>query len=385
MCVASYPVAVCTDRGSARATAATRPQEERERPHQRTRYRPHTTPTHAGRQADRHAPTRGEHNPLYRLVTLRIEHSRCCTRLLPVLLRGLLLSTSPLSASLSSSSSSFAMSVSDVAPAVPARAAAVALTKSPSASSPKRSQSPALVEKSEDGRVESSAGEGRWIGAERPLLRTNEDDSATTRAARTSQSANNSPQHGSLQRLQELSGGGECSGGGSPMMSKNYLLQRRQVSDSGGLSAASARSSLLHTVASTSGTVSAADSSAIARPCSEGTDQPHALDAWSHLRDTLAGKHLVVFLDYDGTLTPIVSEPSAAIIDAPQRQRLAALAQQYPVAIVTGRKLDTITNVRNTNKIACAWLQQHACTYASASTGLFACACVFKIRMIASC
>ena len=40
-----------------------------------------------------------------------------------------------------------------------------------------------------------------------------------------------------------------------------------------------------------------------------------------------AGRELAVFLDYDGTLTPIVSRPEEAVLDPSMRQTLQELAR----------------------------------------------------------
>src|SRR5437899_10717352 len=48
---------------------------------------------------------------------------------------------------------------------------------------------------------------------------------------------------------------------------------------------------------------------------------------------------LAVFLDYDGTLTPIVSHPEKALLSDSMRTTLRALAAQVPVAILSGRDL----------------------------------------------
>lgn len=48
-------------------------------------------------------------------------------------------------------------------------------------------------------------------------------------------------------------------------------------------------------------------------------------------------KRPVVFLDYDGTLTPIVSRPELATLAPDMRQAIAMLAERCPVAIVSGR------------------------------------------------
>jgi len=51
---------------------------------------------------------------------------------------------------------------------------------------------------------------------------------------------------------------------------------------------------------------------------------------------------LVVFLDYDGTLTPIVRRPEKARLKAPVRQALSRLARWVPVVIVSGRALSDL-------------------------------------------
>jgi trehalose-phosphatase len=55
----------------------------------------------------------------------------------------------------------------------------------------------------------------------------------------------------------------------------------------------------------------------------------------------IAGRsgRLAIFLDYDGTLTRIVSDPEKALLSDSMRQTLQALAMQVPVAILSGRDL----------------------------------------------
>src|SRR6202040_1965616 len=55
---------------------------------------------------------------------------------------------------------------------------------------------------------------------------------------------------------------------------------------------------------------------------------------------TRSGDRLAVFLDYDGTLTPIVSHPQDAWLSDSMRQTLHALAARVPVGILSGRDLD---------------------------------------------
>ncbi len=51
------------------------------------------------------------------------------------------------------------------------------------------------------------------------------------------------------------------------------------------------------------------------------------------------GRKPAVFLDYDGTLTPIVARPQDAILSESMRETLRRLAALCPVAIVSGRDL----------------------------------------------
>ena len=63
---------------------------------------------------------------------------------------------------------------------------------------------------------------------------------------------------------------------------------------------------------------------------------PHVSDA-SALRDLVGSRALALFLDYDGTLAPIVDQPERAFISEETRSTLRSLAAAYPVALVSGR------------------------------------------------
>ncbi len=56
----------------------------------------------------------------------------------------------------------------------------------------------------------------------------------------------------------------------------------------------------------------------------------------------LTGRKPVLFLDYDGTLTPIVSRPQDALISQEMKQLIRELSQSHTVAIVTGRDMDNV-------------------------------------------
>ncbi len=64
---------------------------------------------------------------------------------------------------------------------------------------------------------------------------------------------------------------------------------------------------------------------------------PDALDRRSELLDRGGGRRLAVFLDFDGTLSPIVPRPGDARLADGMRPVVEALADRVPVAIVSGR------------------------------------------------
>lgn len=67
------------------------------------------------------------------------------------------------------------------------------------------------------------------------------------------------------------------------------------------------------------------------------SDLPHALAHGDELARRLVGKVTAVFLDYDGTLTPIVDRPEDAVISQGMRNAVRRLAQRCPVCVVSGR------------------------------------------------
>lgn len=61
-----------------------------------------------------------------------------------------------------------------------------------------------------------------------------------------------------------------------------------------------------------------------------------------------------VFLDYDGTLTPIVDDPAAATISDDVRDVLARLARRCPVAVVSGRDLADVRGMVGVDRLTFA-------------------------------
>ena len=69
---------------------------------------------------------------------------------------------------------------------------------------------------------------------------------------------------------------------------------------------------------------------------------PSALSAFADIAACFRGLRPAVFLDYDGTLTPIVDRPDLAILDDAMRRRVERLSKLCPVAVISGRGLDNI-------------------------------------------
>lgn len=71
-------------------------------------------------------------------------------------------------------------------------------------------------------------------------------------------------------------------------------------------------------------------------------DLPPALDREDELRRRIAGRELAVFLDYDGTLTPIVDDPDRAVLPEASRETMLRLSRRHPVAVLSGRDLPDV-------------------------------------------
>ena len=76
-----------------------------------------------------------------------------------------------------------------------------------------------------------------------------------------------------------------------------------------------------------------------------------ALQGFDELASTLEDKKIAVFLDYDGTLTPIVQRPELAVLSEETRAVVRGLAARCTVAIVSGRDLADVRNLVDIEEI----------------------------------
>ncbi|KPK91823.1 MAG: hypothetical protein AMJ94_06475 [Deltaproteobacteria bacterium SM23_61] len=79
-----------------------------------------------------------------------------------------------------------------------------------------------------------------------------------------------------------------------------------------------------------------------------------ALESLEEIRRRAEGKRLAVFVDYDGTLTPIVDQPEDARLSEKVREILSYLAAHFPVAVISGRDLSDIRERVAVDKIVYA-------------------------------
>ncbi len=71
---------------------------------------------------------------------------------------------------------------------------------------------------------------------------------------------------------------------------------------------------------------------------------PSAMDSLAAIRDECEGKRVALFLDYDGTLAPIVNRPGLAYMADSMRDTVRNLARLCPVAVVSGRDRADVEN-----------------------------------------
>ncbi|KAA3476681.1 putative trehalose-phosphate phosphatase D [Gossypium australe] len=69
---------------------------------------------------------------------------------------------------------------------------------------------------------------------------------------------------------------------------------------------------------------------------------PSALNMFEQIVTASKGKQIAMFLDYDGTLSPIVEDPDRAFMPREMRAAVRDVARYFPTAILTGRCRDKV-------------------------------------------
>lgn len=69
---------------------------------------------------------------------------------------------------------------------------------------------------------------------------------------------------------------------------------------------------------------------------------PSALKSFEQITNFAKGKRIALFLDYDGTLSPIVDNPDCAFMSDAMRAAVKRVAKYFPTAIISGRSRDKV-------------------------------------------
>ncbi|XP_051143202.1 trehalose-phosphate phosphatase A-like [Andrographis paniculata] len=69
---------------------------------------------------------------------------------------------------------------------------------------------------------------------------------------------------------------------------------------------------------------------------------PSALESFEQIEKNAKGKKIALFLDYDGTLSPIVDVPEHAFMSNEMRSAVRNVAKHFPTAIISGRSRDKV-------------------------------------------
>lgn len=70
---------------------------------------------------------------------------------------------------------------------------------------------------------------------------------------------------------------------------------------------------------------------------------PLALDRLAEIKARIRNRPVAIFLDYDGTLSPIVDRPEDAVISDEMRAAIRELAGRCAVVVISGRALEDVT------------------------------------------
>ncbi|RRT79558.1 hypothetical protein B296_00003297 [Ensete ventricosum] len=76
-------------------------------------------------------------------------------------------------------------------------------------------------------------------------------------------------------------------------------------------------------------------------------NHPSALTAFHQITAYAKYKKIVLFLDYDGTLSPIVDNPDHAFMSSAMRAAVKEVAKYFPTAIISGRSRSKVFDSLN--------------------------------------
>ncbi|XP_050224404.1 probable trehalose-phosphate phosphatase C isoform X2 [Mercurialis annua] len=71
-------------------------------------------------------------------------------------------------------------------------------------------------------------------------------------------------------------------------------------------------------------------------------EHPSALGSFDQMMRAAKGKKIAIFLDYDGTLSPIVDNPDHAFMSDEMRAAVREVSKYFPTAIISGRSRDKV-------------------------------------------
>ncbi|XP_023525097.1 trehalose-phosphate phosphatase A-like [Cucurbita pepo subsp. pepo] len=88
--------------------------------------------------------------------------------------------------------------------------------------------------------------------------------------------------------------------------------------------------------------------------CSWMVKYPSALASFDQIVTQAKGKRIALFLDYDGTLSPIVDNPDCAFMSDAMRVAVKEAAKHFPTAIISGRSRDKVYEFIGLNELSYA-------------------------------
>ncbi|KAI3749088.1 hypothetical protein L6452_12658 [Arctium lappa] len=80
-------------------------------------------------------------------------------------------------------------------------------------------------------------------------------------------------------------------------------------------------------------------------------EHPSAISSFQRMINASKGKQIAVFLDYDGTLSPIVCDPDRAFMSDQMRAAVRDVSKHFPTAIISGRSREKVYSFVKLNEV----------------------------------